>query len=509
MPYPDGLSFGPETRIVLIGTSTFADKTLPAIPHATRNLDHLSRLFKDPDICGLEDNCIKRIDDPKSIEEITEVVANFGKEATNTFLVYYVGHGLYGNHLSPLYLTTTKTTEDGKSYNGVPTNLVKDAIKNSPARTRILILDCCYSGKALEGAMDGAPSPEKAAKPTIVQDGTYGIAAVPADHRALAPPGETLTRFTGALVDVLQHGLDVQDKSLTLDTVFKAVEEKVRSKGDAAPPKHAVVDWASNFRIAFNRALIEPSLKDILTAITGIRETIKDTGVRVEAMEKKIPSFEELDTRLTATEAALMSNPNSSPTPANGVSISSVSLEPKPWWEYAGLEQSQWLLLPAAPYKLHIKDCVNGTQNGGGLLAAVCAAGVGLILLSLTDILILPPRTTLAIGFWLVWAMLALVCIFLFAALVRTRFDKGPLEQSAVMPPQHIQDLVQSNETFYDRMRTAILHIFGFPVRRNLVSIAVIVGLFSLFASVGILAAKQTMNMTYRVPQLNVSPTAQ
>jgi hypothetical protein len=502
MPYPNGLSFGPETRIVLIGTSTYADETLPPIPHALRNIDHLSRLLKDPDICGLDESFITPIRDPATIEEVTRQVARIGKEATNTFLVYYAGHGLYGDHMSPLYLATTKTIDAEKTQTGVPIQVLKEGIRTSPAKTRILILDCCYSGKALDGAMDGNPTPQKAAMPAISQEGTYGIAAVPANFKALAPPEETLTRFTGALVDVLEHGIETDEKLLTLDVVFKAVEDKVRLKGDVAPPKHANVDWASNFRVAFNRALMEPKLSDLLVAIRGIRDTLKTNGIDIESIKAKVAGIDDLGTRLTATEAAL-SSAIPSLTLANDVS--SLPAERNPWWEYAGLEQAHWLMLPAKPYKLHIKDCVIGTRNGVWLLGAVCAASLGLITLSVSDISILPPRNALAMGFWLMYALLTVICVFLLVELARSRLVKGPLEDIDDVP-KHIEELVEGNETFYDRMRTSIMHVFGFPVRRNLVSIAVIAGLFGLTAGLGIQAVKQSTRLS---TQLEISPSRQ
>jgi hypothetical protein len=65
MPYPADQSYGPETRVVLVGTSVCPrDETnLPALPHVKRNIHYLARLFADPKIIGLPAESIVKIID--------------------------------------------------------------------------------------------------------------------------------------------------------------------------------------------------------------------------------------------------------------------------------------------------------------------------------------------------------------------------------------------------------------------------------------------------------------
>jgi Caspase domain len=279
MVYPPDLSFGPDTRIVLVGTThcPWDEEFLPPVPHAKNNIDELYRLFTAADICGLDEGCIVRVLDWENASEITEQIARAAKKATDTLVVYYAGHGLYGDAENPLYLAAKKTTEERKAFNGVPVSLVRKAIHSSSARKRILILDCCYSGRAMDGLL--APTGAKAAvEPAIDIEGTYGIAAVPANAKALAPPGEKFTRFTGALLEVLEKGLATGQQVLTLEDVFTEVERKIGRMGDAPPPKRINWDNGQKFRIARNRSPYyrEPDQGPNTASLSRIGEAVQN-----------------------------------------------------------------------------------------------------------------------------------------------------------------------------------------------------------------------------------------
>ena len=129
-----------------------------------------------------------------------------------------------GDKQNPLYLTTTNTTSEERAYNGLKITELKAAMAESPAGKRILILDCCYSGRGIEGAMGG---PGEEIKAAIELKGTYSIAAVPRDHKALAPEGAQLTKFTGTLVSILERGIAVDADVLTISDLFGALKKHI------------------------------------------------------------------------------------------------------------------------------------------------------------------------------------------------------------------------------------------------------------------------------------------
>jgi hypothetical protein len=72
MPYSPDLSYQPETRVVLVGTTVCPgdQQNLPALPHVEQNIHYLARLFSDPNIVGLPPESIISILD---VEEASAV----------------------------------------------------------------------------------------------------------------------------------------------------------------------------------------------------------------------------------------------------------------------------------------------------------------------------------------------------------------------------------------------------------------------------------------------------
>jgi formylglycine-generating enzyme required for sulfatase activity len=249
MTYPKELSFRPESRIVLVGTTICSlDKTnLPSLPHVERNIDYLAGLFANPDIVGLPPESIVRILDREEASALLTAIAVAAAEATDTLMVYYAGHGLYGDQNSPLYLVS-KHTVSAIKFSAVKITDVKYAMHQSPARKRILILDCCYSGRAFAGGM-GTMTDEMTS--AIELEGTFGIAAVPGDHKALAPPEHRLTKFTQTLVNVLEYGIPGKARVLTLGAIFGEV--KAREGRGASMPLPEAIDWKEGASFKFSK----------------------------------------------------------------------------------------------------------------------------------------------------------------------------------------------------------------------------------------------------------------
>ncbi|MGQ4390628.1 hypothetical protein [Streptomyces sp. SAS_270] len=88
----------------------------------------------------------------------------------------------------------------------------------------------CISGRAL-GLMGGDDLLADQAE----IDGSYLLAAAPANGQALAPPGETYTAFTGELLPILQHGITGQPRELDRDTVYRQLRGELAAKGRPTP----------------------------------------------------------------------------------------------------------------------------------------------------------------------------------------------------------------------------------------------------------------------------------
>ena len=255
--YPPDLSYGPKSRVVLIGTSECPKDgdNLPPLPQVRANVRELQRLFLDTDVIGLRgENIVVTILDGLEASEILTRLEEVANEATDTLIVYYAGHGLYGDQYAALYLTSKNTRSDKKA-SCISIDEVKKVIRYSPATKRMLILDCCYSGRAFTGGMNDSRDDFTNAVDLI---GTYGIAAVPGDQKAWAPPGAKYTKFTEALIAVLTTGVPTGRPTLTLDEVFIAVKEQIRRGSETRPPECSNWRDGSKFKLARNRCLVIP-----------------------------------------------------------------------------------------------------------------------------------------------------------------------------------------------------------------------------------------------------------
>ncbi|MET7354873.1 ABC transporter substrate-binding protein [Streptomyces mirabilis] len=93
-----------------------------------------------------------------------------------------------------------------------------------------MILDCCWSGLALHGAMSATGLGG-------LSDigGTFVLTATSETRTALAPPGETYTAFTGELIGALEKGLPEAPPLLTMTTLYRHLYDALVAKGRPTP----------------------------------------------------------------------------------------------------------------------------------------------------------------------------------------------------------------------------------------------------------------------------------
>ncbi len=97
---------------------------------------------------------------------------------------------------------------------------------DSPATKKVVILDCCFSGRALA---DLAGDEETIAGQVGIE-GVYTLTATPRNAVALAPPGERYTAFTGALLDLLCGGIPGGPELLTFAAIFPRLKRTLISR---------------------------------------------------------------------------------------------------------------------------------------------------------------------------------------------------------------------------------------------------------------------------------------
>jgi hypothetical protein len=235
------------SRVVLIGTSRFTDPGLADLPAVRNNLTGLARCFQDNWLWGLPAANCAVVSDPTSIDEVIDPVHDAAAEAEDTLLVYYSGHGLIDQETNELLLALVGS-RSGRSHTAVPYEYLRRDVNGARARRRVVILDCCYSGKALGGMSDASAAVADQAS----ADGTYLMASAPPNQQAISPPGEQFSAFTGELISLLREGRQDGERYFRLDAIYNHIYYALRDRSLPQPQKRAG-NTAGDLALARNR----------------------------------------------------------------------------------------------------------------------------------------------------------------------------------------------------------------------------------------------------------------
>ncbi len=172
------------------------------------------------------------VSQPRTAREILDRVRHAAAEATDTLVVYYAGHGLADPFTDELCLTLPDSVP-ARGYTSMRYEELRRVIIDPavPAERKVVVLDCCYSGRALLGGMSVSDS---IAEGATVQ-GSYVLTASAETRKALAPPGETFTAFTGELIETLSTGIPGGPRLLDMDSIYRTVHRSLSIKSRPLP----------------------------------------------------------------------------------------------------------------------------------------------------------------------------------------------------------------------------------------------------------------------------------
>jgi hypothetical protein len=222
------------SRVVLVGGSRYTH--LRPLPTVTNNLDELAAIFTDPGLWGLPAGNCTVVRDPESPQDIDAALAEAaGSVRPDGILVFYfAGHGLIDPLTGALHLAVTGTNRNMVHSTATPFEWVRRWFLNAPAGARVVILDCCYSGRATEGMGEPAAIADE-----VEIDRTCVLVAAPANRTALAPPGEKFTAFTGVLIDLMRAGVPAGPALLDMDTLYRRAEQTQHARNRPLPQLRA------------------------------------------------------------------------------------------------------------------------------------------------------------------------------------------------------------------------------------------------------------------------------
>jgi hypothetical protein len=191
-----------RSRAILIGTSTYLDPALPDVPAAANSLTAMRDVLID--LGGWSEDRIKFLHNQSDCRDVVSLIGDLATDTVDALLLYYVGHGVVSTQ-QQLCLTLSDTTANAPDTYGIEYSRIRAALRDSPARVKTVILDCCFSGRAIEALSGIGPSALTETR------GVYTLTASDADQTAHVPPkaaqAAACTSFTGTFVEVLREGM--------------------------------------------------------------------------------------------------------------------------------------------------------------------------------------------------------------------------------------------------------------------------------------------------------------
>jgi len=266
VPLPDPQ----RSRAVLIGTGRYADKNLPDLPVVGRTIGDLAAALTDPARGVVAKTHCAVLEDQGDIRLIGRHLRSAARDAKDLLLVYFVGHGLVGGRRHELYLGLPDSEWAEPEFNSLEYDKLRSAVLNSAAATKIIILDCCFSGRVVSETM-ADPVTEMVGQMEV--DGTYVLASAKRDQVALVLPGENYTAFTGRFLHLLRDGVPGGPELLTVDYLYRQLVTRMRAEGLSQPQKRATAT-ADLLALAVNGAFAAPQ--------TSPARTLLDTPATAE-----------------------------------------------------------------------------------------------------------------------------------------------------------------------------------------------------------------------------------
>ncbi|GEM_PF-4058242 len=208
-----------ETWVILIGTGTFHDPNLPAIPAVENNLAAMRRVLIDKNIVGISPAQILEIKNEGNL--YPQLIAKLEQlpKLVETLLVYYSGHGF--PHKNDVYLAATNSEKDHPEKGSIAFNQLWEETCNRATHNVLYILDCCRSGMA-------------SLKPLGSKNVVLLTASLPTDN-AKVLPGQSLTPFTNCLIQLLEQGYGNEPAFLTPRILYEELEKRLVNQGHPKP----------------------------------------------------------------------------------------------------------------------------------------------------------------------------------------------------------------------------------------------------------------------------------
>lgn len=282
-----------RSRAILVGVGAYDE--LHPLPAVDGNLTDLRAVLTSAGGARLPDAHCRVLRDPREEATVGEALASAAAEAEDMLLVYYAGHGLIAGPGNELFLATAGTRERTVATSALPCAEVRRAIEGSPARARVLVVDCCFSGRAITHTM---ASPQEVVLAGVEVRGAFILTSAAPTQTALAPEGARHTLFTGALLAALRDGVPGAGPLLTLGALSTHLGAAMARRGGPTP-RFRVDGTVAHLALATNQAPLsaaarverdraERALGALARAEAELRDMLAAVGGRIAVPDQRL-----------------------------------------------------------------------------------------------------------------------------------------------------------------------------------------------------------------------------
>ncbi|WP_169982602.1 caspase, EACC1-associated type [Microbispora sp. H10836] len=225
----------PGARVLVAGTGVHDPPSrLPAIPAVPATLGDLGDRLVER--AGLDPAALTRVVDPPDPRALSDALVRTAAEATSVVMFHYVGHGVVSprNELHLATRATADLTRGVPAYQALPFSVVHEVLSQCRAELVVIVLDCCFAGRAHGVAHDSVGAVFDTA-----WSGAYLLTSSSRDESSWALPGERYTAFSGELIRLMDEGDPAGPPVLTLDHVYRSLVHALAEKGFPRPRRQA------------------------------------------------------------------------------------------------------------------------------------------------------------------------------------------------------------------------------------------------------------------------------
>ncbi|PGH44708.1 hypothetical protein COO58_09935 [Micromonospora sp. WMMA1996] len=242
MTWPYGRADPMQSVAVLVGVTDYPRSDYPSVPAARENVRRLADELARDDVWGLSRpmRLVELVDPDRAT--VLRVVADAGRlvDRQGVLLIYFVGHAEPVG--AELCLAVRDSDRTNPRATGVAVTDLVRAAGGSRADKRMVILDCCYSGRAAAHLPGVAVRAGESA-------GWYLLGAADRSSTASAPPSAETTLFTAALLRAMEGDPEADDH-LTPTQLWQAAAALLPPDNQ---PVHNDVAWARQLPWLRNR----------------------------------------------------------------------------------------------------------------------------------------------------------------------------------------------------------------------------------------------------------------